>query len=419
MAEEARLDDSHYTLVETRRSDDEGMLSRAVRGACRFLGMDVAYLSEFQGDDVVYREVESLSGWPRLERGLRLPADQTYCRNILEGRLPRVINDTSQMPVARALPVTRRARIGAHVGVPIRLKRNRTFGMLGCFRHTPDERLNEHTADTLLALAEVIGMEMARDRKRERQVEQLHNRIRRIVEEGGVRAVGQPIYDLVSGEPFAVECLARFPRHRDRTPTQWFNAANQHGIGVELELAAIDSALEIFDYVPDGLPLSINAQPETLLDPRFAQRFAHVPKDRVIVEITEHLAVADYAALQNRLHGLRSEGVRIAVDDAGAGYSSLNHVLALRPDMVKLDIGLTRDIHEDQPKQALARSLADFAAATGITLVAEGIEKDAERTTLTQLGIQHGQGFYLSHALPRHRLRKTLLENLAAPSTVL
>ena len=118
----------------------------------------------------------------------------------------------------------------------------------------------------------------------------------------------------------------------------------------------------------------------------------------VVVEITEHAEVENYAAVRDAV--ARTAGVRLSVDDAGAGYASLQHILELQPDFVKLDIGLVRNIDSDPARQALAAGLRHYAEQAGNTLIAEGIETAGEHETLDYLGISLGQGFLFGRPAP-------------------
>ncbi len=165
---------------------------------------------------------------------------------------------------------------------------------------------------------------------------------------------------------------------------------------MELDLLAIRSALTQIDKVPAGARLSLNTSPATLCTPQFLDAIAGVPGDRFAIEITEHAPVEDYAQLRAALGSLRSRGAQLMVDDAGAGFSSFRHILDLRPDVIKLDLSLTRDIDTDPLRRALAASLLAFADEIGATIVAEGIETFGELSALRVLGVQHGQGFLLA-----------------------
>ncbi|HEV8420861.1 MAG TPA: EAL domain-containing protein, partial [Actinomycetota bacterium] len=126
------------------------------------------------------------------------------------------------------------------------------------------------------------------------------------------------------------------------------------------------------------------------------------PATRIVVEITEHAQVADYAELLEALGDFRSRGGRLAIDDAGAGFASLRHVLVLLPDVIKLDISLTQGIDRDRNRRALASAMISFAAEIGATIIAEGIETRDELDSLRSLGVRYGQGFYIGR--PRQLL---------------
>jgi EAL domain-containing protein (putative c-di-GMP-specific phosphodiesterase class I) len=114
-----------------------------------------------------------------------------------------------------------------------------------------------------------------------------------------------------------------------------------------------------------------------------------------VLELTEHVLVSDYEVLAAPLSRLRLSGVRLAVDDAGAGFASLQHILNLAPDIIKLDRALVREIHTDPARASLTSCLVLFADRIGATLVAEGIESEQERDALQDLGVGYGQGFHL------------------------
>ena len=224
-------------------------------------------------------------------------------------------------------------------------------------------------------------------------------RIRSATEPGGVHPVYQPIVDLAHGRVSGVEALSRFDTG---TPQQWFDDADAVGLRAELETAAIRAALCGLPSLPPGAYLSLNISPATLQSRDIARLLDTVPLDRVVMEMTEHAAVSDYDALKRALRPLRQAGVRIAVDDAGAGFASLRHILLLAPEIIKLDISLTRGIDSDRPRRALSFALVAFARETQSTIVAEGVETGAELRVLRDLGVTHGQGFLLARpsALP-------------------
>jgi EAL domain-containing protein (putative c-di-GMP-specific phosphodiesterase class I) len=211
------------------------------------------------------------------------------------------------------------------------------------------------------------------------------------------RLVYQPIVHLDSGIIAGVEALCRFSD--GRSPEHWFQECEHLDLAASLDLAIIERALADIPRLPDGY-LSINLSPSTLRDPRLAQllRAPGVPTNRIVVEVTEHARVNDYLEAQRVLGALRKGGIRVAVDDAGSGYASLRHILELRPDIIKMDLSITRDIDTDPARRALATALVIFAGEVGAVVVAEGAETESELSALQAAGIDRAQGFAIAAA---------------------
>lgn len=248
-------------------------------------------------------------------------------------------------------------------------------------------------------LRELYEKEQTQAAELEAQKEQL-KRIREILDRGLIRMVFQPIADLRDGSVAGLEGLARFDLEPTRTPDLWFEEAQAVNLGEELELAAVSEALSRLEHLPPQTYLSINLSPETVLSPRFAEMLPKFPAARLILEVTEHARVQDYGALGEALHDFRARGGRLAVDDAGAGFASLKHILRLAPEVVKLDREVAQGIDVDRPRRALASALISFASDLGAQVVAEGIETEAEVEALRGLGVSYGQGYYLARPGP-------------------
>ena len=225
-------------------------------------------------------------------------------------------------------------------------------------------------------------------------------RIRSMLEHRRYHMQFQPVFDLQGHRPVGVEALARFTSDPPRPPDEWFDEAHDVGYGVELEVAAVAAAVDQLPLLPPDAFLAVNVSPTAAASPELAELLGAVPLERVVAELTEHTRIDDYRALLLALAPLRRQGLRIAVDDAGAGYAGLRHVLRLAPDLVKLDIELIRGIDRDPAKRALATALVSFAAETSCTLVAEGIETADELATLRSLGVAYGQGYGLARPGP-------------------
>lgn len=223
-----------------------------------------------------------------------------------------------------------------------------------------------------------------------------------VLEHRRFHPVFQPIYSLADGRLIAVEALTRFDVEPYRTPDVWFRAAARAGLGVDLEIAAIVAVVDAAGDLPPGVAISINASPVTLSDPRLAEQVLRRAGHPVIVEITEHAVVADYHLLKGMVADLRALGVRIAVDDAGAGFATLRHIVQLAPETIKLDISLTQGVATSPLRRALAGAIIDFAQRTGAELVVEGIEETSDLTSWAALGADAAQGYLLGRpgALP-------------------
>lgn len=154
------------------------------------------------------------------------------------------------------------------------------------------------------------------------------------------------------------------------------------------------------DRLSPTVYLAINASPATNVSAEFMHAIRGVDPAGIVLEIIEHAAIADYAGLLGMLRDLRSRGLRLAVDDAGAGYSSFQHVLDLRPDLIKLDMSLMRNIHRDVARQALTAAMVGFARQTGSQIIAEGVETAAELAALRALGIKRLQDWLLGRPMP-------------------
>ncbi|HEX4654726.1 MAG TPA: EAL domain-containing protein [Mycobacteriales bacterium] len=212
----------------------------------------------------------------------------------------------------------------------------------------------------------------------------------------------QPIValDKPLGTPVGFEALARFQTTPYEPPNVWLERASHAGLQQELELTCVRGALRHLSAFPATPYLAVNVSPATLVSAEFERLVSEVPANRLVVEVTEHEVVREYDTLVNAIGGLRERGLRLAVDDAGAGFASFRHVLELKPDIIKLDINLTRGINEDRSRESLVRSLVSFAEDVGATLVAEGIESRADLLTLRNARVPFGQGYLFAHPGP-------------------
>ena len=369
--------------------------SRLLQTVRKHLGMDVAFVSHFRETDRVLEYVDA-NGVSPIHVGLVIPLEEGYCQKVALGELPELIPDTSRVPAAWAIPATHKLPIGSHLSVPIRMHDGAVYGTLCCFSRDPDPSLGERELSMLHAFAEVLAIHVEESSRESGQREAKIAAIRRVINGAPPRIVFQPIYSLITGVLAGLECLSRFDQDDNFASTShWFTFAEEVGLAKELETASISQALSCLNLFPDYVYLALNCSPQTILS-GFVEAALHGSDlRRVVLELTEHVRVSEYAALNDALASLRAGGLRIAIDDAGAGYASMQHIVRLKPDYIKLDISLIRNIDQEPILRALVRALVSFSRDVGSLIIAEGIETQLELEVLRSLGVQTGQGYLL------------------------
>jgi EAL domain-containing protein (putative c-di-GMP-specific phosphodiesterase class I) len=257
------------------------------------------------------------------------------------------------------------------------------------------------------SLASELGQLRQRETDHKAAYQATADAIEHLLSHGGMNMVFQPVIDTLTGTVLGFEALARFSVEPQRGPDQWFADASAVGLGPALELAAVTRALDALAELPADVFLAVNVSAETVLAGDLIGLATPDIAPRLVFELTEHNPIEDYDPVLRALAPLRARGARLAVDDTGAGYASLRHILALSPDIIKLDLSLVRDIHHDAARRALAAALTSFATDTGTHLIAEGVETEEQLATLTSLGIRWAQGYHLGRpaALPSGQSR--------------
>lgn len=227
-------------------------------------------------------------------------------------------------------------------------------------------------------------------------------RVLSVMTENVIRPVFQPIVNIITLEVGGYEALSRFDLASGAggSPEQWFAAAEEAGLRSQLEIHAIRKAVAHAYQLPSAAFLSLNASPETLLREDFSRMVEALHGECLVVEVTEHAAVEDYEPLQRAINRLRRHGVRLAIDDAGAGFASLKHIVHLLPEFIKLDLFLVRNIHEDPVKRAVVAGMLGVAAQIGGKVIAEGVETADELSVLRELGVEWVQGYYFGRPGP-------------------
>lgn len=213
----------------------------------------------------------------------------------------------------------------------------------------------------------------------------------------------QPIVEMATRAIVGHEALARFPAPHEHGPAGWFLDASSVGLGTELEWLAATTSLEFLQDDPARGFLAVNMSPAAILHLFHAKLCEEHLCPRIVIELTEHVPIEDYAPLHRALSDMRLHGARLAADDLGAGYAGFRHLVSLSPDIIKLDISLVSGIQRSRSQRALASALIAFATDVGATVIAEGVEDADELAVLRDLGVPWGQGYYLGRPEPAPR----------------
>lgn len=364
-------------------------LQRIMTLACDHLGMQAAFVSELTATHQVYRAVAGAADGFGLVLDDGPRRSETYCDLLVAGKLPHVVPDARAEPQVRELPLTTDGPIGAYVGVPLTLSDGRLYGTFCCVSHASDTSLDERDAKFMDLLGVMVaGRVEVIEKTRREQAE-----IRRILDEGAVEVALQPIVSLTTSELRGAEALARFPGSSLEVE-EAFALAARCGLGPDLELLALRLALPLLRSLPRGAYLSVNMSPDGIADPRFAEVMEQAGDLReVVLEVTEHAPVEQYARLLKLLAPLRAAGMRLAVDDVGAGYASFRHVLHLRPDIVKIDRSLVSGIADDPARRAIAGNVILLGLDLRAAVVAEGVDNPRDLDVLESIGADMAQGY--------------------------
>ena len=361
----------------------------------RRLGLDTAWIASFYQGMQVFEVIDGETSALGVSPGDRSSLAGSYSVRVIDGRLPAVIPDTSADRTASVLPRTHKLGLGAYVGVPLLGADGSTVGIVCATSPQPKPHLADLDLSIVNKMADLIGalMELPADSTKIR-AEQREG-IRRVVAERDFEVIFQAVHDVSTGQVIGVEALARFPCEPFR-PDLFFGEAALLGLDIELETAVIARTLSLLSQLPEDVFVAVNISPSAVLQTPWRELLADVDPSRFVLEITEHDAVENYDALDEVLEECRARGMRVAVDDVGAGFSSFSHVLELAPEFIKIDQSITRNIDADDARRRLAQSIAEFAAQIGATVIAEGVESQNELDAICAAGIPWAQGYYLS-----------------------
>jgi EAL domain-containing protein (putative c-di-GMP-specific phosphodiesterase class I) len=233
-------------------------------------------------------------------------------------------------------------------------------------------------------------------------------RLAEIIDKGQVHTLVHPVLKLDDMSVIGYEALSRGPEGGEfERPDKLFKVAYDADLVLRLERLCRRQAIRAAADLPEGRLLFMNIEPEAIGDPELRDVMftalladAAITPDRIVLEITERTAITDFPSFRSTLEYLRALGFSVAVDDAGAGYGSLQVLAEVRPEWLKIDISLVRGVDADDVRRQLVSILVLFAQRMGVRLIAEGIETPQELETLTELGVGYGQGFLFTEPVP-------------------
>lgn len=366
------------------------MIERVLALARTHLQMEVSFLSEFSAGKQIYQATDGKAESFGIVIGEGPDLVHTYCHQMVAGDIPNAVPDTRAEASLRTLASTLERRVGSYIGVPLWLSDGTLYGTFCCLGHDA-ESLDARDVSFMSMLAEVLVKEL----DDAQEARQKRDTIADILAAEAVTIALQPIISLGEGQRLGVEALSRFADGAG-SPDQVFGIAHWVGLGEELEELAARRAMNFLRLIPETQYLAINLSPQVACDA--SDRIFNVQGEslqKLVLEVTEAAAVEGYDRLRDRLAPIRERGLRLAIDDAGAGYASLHHIVELCPDIIKIDRSLVHGMATDRYRRSAVRAFVALAQDLGAATVAEGIETREDLRVARELGITAAQGYLL------------------------
>jgi len=387
---------AHQPAVEQSIDAIKDMLE-TVRG---HLDMDVAFISRQIGTTHrVFTHVSNTGKAPLCE-GDTNQNDNSLCWLVIEGRLPERVCDTSEYAVARDLPVVEALNVRSHFSVPMKRRDGSVHGSLCCFSHRPRHEINERDMKLLRSAAAIVSDQIESRIEREESRELAEREIIGAITKNELTVHHQPIYEIEARALVGYECLLRRVSRADALPQSLFADADTANRRFELEMHAASQALKTMCTTQEDQFITVNASPSTIISDAFWSLIPPGLNNRLIVEVTEEQAIEDYDAVKQAMDRMK-EKAWVAIDDVGAGFAGLQHLMRLDPDILKIDGEIIHGIAHDPARRAIAKALVEFARETDCALIAEGVETKADLNAIQELGIRFAQGYLLGRpAMP-------------------
>jgi EAL domain-containing protein (putative c-di-GMP-specific phosphodiesterase class I) len=387
--------------VARKRSDAEQQIAELLQTAKKSLRLSVAFLSRLDGTTQHLEVVESSVPF-LFQEGYQQQQEVTLCQAVLDKKLPQVIPNLKDFPEAMKLPAARMPRLRSYVSVPVTLSDGSLYGTFCAAGLTSDKDLTTRDKALMDVLASAAAVIIEPEVRAQARRTEITGRLEPVMADGGPLVALQPIVDLATGHRVGAEALSRFPADWGMAPDVCFAEAHSVGLGHRLELLALERAADHLDGI--GGYVAMNVSPATLLTPECGELLSRLPLHRVLLELSEHDQVEDYPALDSALAPFRADGLRLAIDDVGAGFSSLRHIVVTSPDVIKIDRSIVTGLDTDPVLTKLVQSLVEFGHGCRVRVVAEGVETAAEDAALRTLGVDFGQGWHYGRPGPPEAL---------------
>lgn len=381
------------------RDELNKILQTLLRSVRQQLHLTVTFIAEFKNGQRVFQVINADDEFSRIQEGDSDPLEETYCQRIVDGRLPELIIDSARYEESRNLPVTHQLSIGSYLGVPIKLSTGILYGTFCGYTENSDPTLNQRDLAIMRVFADVTAAIVESTLFDDQEKTSVKNSLLEVIQKDQMSLVQQPVIDLQTQSDYSVEVLSRFSNPRF-SPHSFYSQADNYGLSDMAAEFFLQKLMLVLPKLPSDIKVSINLTPAQCTSKKVASQLAGFPLNRLIIEVTEHVAIQDYESIEEIMSPLRRAGLQLAVDDAGSGYASFLHILSLKPDIIKLDKAITHDIDQDPARRALAIALIQFSKEQNIKLIAEGVETRSELETLRSLGVRYVQGYFFAKPIP-------------------
>lgn len=349
----------------------------------RELGLEVAFISEIEGDQRSFRALATEVELP-IEVGSSEPYEGTYCQMITSGRLDEVVPDTAADPLTKDAFHTSHLGIGAYLGVPMVRSTGELFGTLCAFSRTARPELSAAEAEVLRATGVLIMRLVEAEEQVDHRLADLDRAVDDALDDAAIDLL--PVYDVADRTVVAHEAVARFAD--GRSFRERLREARDVGRGVELELTVLARTLAAVQEITMPL-VGVSLSADAMRDSAFQAIIAAVSPARLMMRFDVDDVVQDYEELVALLQPLRRLGARVAVDRIGEGSADLRHILMLAPDSLRIDPAVTTGLDDDPNRRMLVESIATLAASIDADCVALGVVSDADLSWMGELGVSY------------------------------